>query len=677
MSILDTVTLNGVDYSLAGGSGGGQPKAITLASQMTDTEVLYLYLGEETGYDYGYIYAYIGNAWTKTTLYGKGQDGQDGQDGTATDAQVETYVEAWLDEHPEATTTVQDGSITKVKLSEDVLSEVSGYKTTDKSSWLLTFTDETEGITVLEHTRIYQLQEQEYSGSTTYLIPNNVIESLGVSAFGRVSGPTFNWYGYYTQSENSRTYATNISLGFFEPRSDYTGIAITIGNNKSLNDVAFMKSISIITTKKSSIDIPGFSGYEHEDVCFAGRMHNSLVKIAIKVEPYKIYAINMAKYSTYRPLLCNYFPNSSIDVETGASFAVLGDYIIMASVDGYIAICFEPNKDLLNLYNSNGLEMYILDKPWEIKALRDKNPCRSVLHAGNQAHNLLLAFALGWSGAECDVRKTLDDVWVLYHEASVGGVTIANVNYSELKSKVPYIMTVEQLIEAMSYFWGLLEFDFHHLGTAMSGDERWEILKKGIKAPNIDHFGYYIGDSGMVGSETAKTFYQHGLVYGYTDGTTIPPDIHSMKYLIGSTGGTVEQNPQTYFFIPAFSKNSGYVTNKDLRTTYKDYFHVSCYLNKKNIMYNSPCESLTLSSNELVFTGSQTKKLTPLVYPINCSDEIEWTSSNSNVATVTKTTNNNMLNPPVNIASVGNGECVITATCGDVIATCTITVSGV
>jgi len=43
------------------------------------------------------------------------------EDGKATDTQVETYISEWLDDHPEATTTVQDGSITKEKLAPDVI----------------------------------------------------------------------------------------------------------------------------------------------------------------------------------------------------------------------------------------------------------------------------------------------------------------------------------------------------------------------------------------------------------------------------------------------------------------------------------------------------------------------------------------------------------------------------
>jgi hypothetical protein len=43
-----------------------------------------------------------------------------------TDAQVESAVDDWLDDHPEATTTVQDGSISKAKLTEALADEIEG-----------------------------------------------------------------------------------------------------------------------------------------------------------------------------------------------------------------------------------------------------------------------------------------------------------------------------------------------------------------------------------------------------------------------------------------------------------------------------------------------------------------------------------------------------------------------
>lgn len=70
-------------------------------------------------------------------------------------AVIEQAVQDWLDDHPEATTTVQDGSITEAKLAQDVLAELgeidelkeaiaplSGTKSSDASGVDLDLTDE-------------------------------------------------------------------------------------------------------------------------------------------------------------------------------------------------------------------------------------------------------------------------------------------------------------------------------------------------------------------------------------------------------------------------------------------------------------------------------------------------------------------------------------------------------
>ena len=56
----------------------GQPIGVNTKLKMIDTTKNYLYLGEENGFEYGYIYTYVNGAWTKTRLYGKGRDGVDG-----------------------------------------------------------------------------------------------------------------------------------------------------------------------------------------------------------------------------------------------------------------------------------------------------------------------------------------------------------------------------------------------------------------------------------------------------------------------------------------------------------------------------------------------------------------------------------------------------------------------
>lgn len=138
------------------GEAGGQPVPVTQAGAMIDPKKIYLYLGSEEGYDEGFLYAFMNDSWTKTSIYGLGQDGyspevtvseveggvevrvadQSGvttaviENGTATDEQVETYVAAWLEDHPEASTTVTDGSITEAKLHADLKNKIDDAKTT-------------------------------------------------------------------------------------------------------------------------------------------------------------------------------------------------------------------------------------------------------------------------------------------------------------------------------------------------------------------------------------------------------------------------------------------------------------------------------------------------------------------------------------------------------------------
>lgn len=150
----------------------GQPLAVNLANKMTNTDILYLYVGNEEGYDNGYIYAYINNAWTKTILYGNGQDGyspsatvskdgtvttititdKDGtttaqvNDGVATDAQVSDAVSDWLDDNiTNPTSPAIDTSLTVTGAAADA------KKTGDEISALKISTDKIAYITLADY----------------------------------------------------------------------------------------------------------------------------------------------------------------------------------------------------------------------------------------------------------------------------------------------------------------------------------------------------------------------------------------------------------------------------------------------------------------------------------------------------------------------------------------------
>ena len=78
-----------------------------------------------------------------------------------------------------------------------------------------------------------------------------------------------------------------------------------------------------------------------------------------------------------------------------------------------------------------------------------------------------------------------------------------------------------------------------------------------------------------------------------------------------------------------------------------------------------PCESVVLSADSLTFIAEDAQTLTANVTPANTSDRVVWSTSDEDVATVSKGV----------VTPVGNGSCVITATCGNFSDECAVTVN--
>lgn len=105
--------------------------------------------------------------------------------GTATAEEVETYVNAWLDEHPEATTTVADGSITKEKLADDVVLGVpDGGVTSEKLS----------GITKTENDVLEY--ENAYIDYDTGEIKTTTSDLHVTKAYPVIAGNKIYFFGY-------------------------------------------------------------------------------------------------------------------------------------------------------------------------------------------------------------------------------------------------------------------------------------------------------------------------------------------------------------------------------------------------------------------------------------------------------------------------------------------------
>ena len=91
------------------------------------------------------------------------------------------------------------------------------------------------------------------------------------------------------------------------------------------------------------------------------------------------------------------------------------------------------------------------------------------------------------------------------------------------------------------------------------------------------------------------------------------------------------------------------------------------YLSEITPIERVPCTGITLSATELVFTATGTQTLIATVEPSDTTDKIVWTTNNESVATV---------NDGV-VTAVFNGNAIITATCGDYSAICSVSISGI
>jgi hypothetical protein len=116
-----------------------------------------------------------------------------------------------------------------------------------------------------------------------------------------------------------------------------------------------------------------------------------------------------------------------------------------------------------------------------------------------------------------------------------------------------------------------------------------------------------------------------------------------------------------YTGIP--SKTTNHLTQ--IRNYIRDRFtYVDNEIAKFNIPI--PCTSITLNTNTLELTSTDSQTLTATVEPTDTTDTITWKSDDDTIATVNKGV----------VTPINNGTCVITATCGSQSATCNVTVSG-
>ena len=158
-----------------------------------------------------------------TTITVTDKDGEhtatinDGAD--ATDEQVQAATDAWLEAHPEATTTVQDGSITEAKLSESLAGKISsaGYVyDEDGAKYSMAVVD---GEIVL--TRVYeQFPGKEIVAEFT---PEDCVAIDGATGYVR-----YKLYNRATGEWNRLYFASSDASGAVQPFVDNESLSTSV-----------------------------------------------------------------------------------------------------------------------------------------------------------------------------------------------------------------------------------------------------------------------------------------------------------------------------------------------------------------------------------------------------------------------------------------------------------------
>lgn len=610
-----------------GALANGSPTPVETKAEMTEETSVYLYVGNEEGESTGYWYSYdsteenfvprgeYGGTVTSTTFDKHGVPADDFAVGLALAEKADAddlaaIGDALADKADSDDVTNLDDRVTAIESNSG-----SDYKTPDKSKWTFSLSTDDSRITVLPNNRASANGDASVNGYTTYLVPNEVIADKGV--FIPVAGTRY-FTGFYLQNGASRTYT--VFPNILSADSNYTGIVICMQDSKgSLGDNIFINKIEIITTEKSIIGIDGFSGYETDRYLTFSKLGTSTynVECSIKVETDKVYVIDLTGYSAVTPFVVrSYNAPSGFNVSGNAKYAILGQHYMIPSIDGFLTFQLRvDNTNPVTMYNSDGIKMYVLDKPWEIKAVCSTVPCRPMVHAGNFKQQVLMAYALGWQGVETDVRCTSDGIYVFSHDAVLNGATVENSTFAQLKNAFPTVMTLEESVGFAAYFGGWIDFHFQSL----TADQRWEVLKEGLQR-RIERVGYYTGITGDIGAESANTFFNHGLVYGYTDGNDNPESIDATKYLHGKASQDYETYPQNKYLLPIGDTGAGIVlTNEYLWTTLRDRILTISYYNAGYPLYDVNCRHLSLDTDNLTITSAGAKKIYPTPDPINCS----------------------------------------------------------
>lgn len=118
----------------------------------------------------------------------------------------------------------------------------------------------------------------------------------------------------------------------------------------------------------------------------------------------------------------------------------------------------------------------------------------------------------------------------------------------------------------------------------------------------------------------------------------------------------------TYTNIPSTTTNNIQQIRANIKARLE---YMDSYIN--GLVESKPCTAINLNNSTLTFATGDSQTLTTTLTPSDTTDDVVWSVSPLGICTV----ENGIVTP------VSNGECIITAKCGEQTATCNVTVRGI
>lgn len=377
----------------------------------------------------------------------------------------------------------------------------------------------------LENTRIHGGQASTVQGTTTYLFSYD--DMLGYSALVSVFTSGVEYCGVYTYSNGTYTYTNSTVYSPYHPvvLSDYDGFFVS---TKTLTESDFIYYSAIpVATNAGFIHSykKGFRTIAQESIQLVGVPSNGYIRFG-GVEHDNAYIIDTGAINP----IGAYSVGASAEVANSYKSALTSTshqfmFSNIAKAPTYFEVRPYQVTESLRALCKRGVYLWELTNPEEVIEARHKIPKITLVHAGNSIDQMIWAMAQGWHGCECDVRTTSDGEYVLSHESTLGGLSIAESTYDALVAVKPNIMTLSELMKLIRRYDGWLDMHWQAVDDANKLAQIQTAYGHGIRFVMYwsGSGGTYVGDSIPI-----RDFWKTGLAYtnGLSSHDTTHPNIN-------------------------------------------------------------------------------------------------------------------------------------------------------